>query len=168
MLDDGQGTPVGYIIGTASTADFAKRWTRDFVPSIDRSQVPMPAADETPLPRWESNQARKILRLIYHDQAELLMASYPELWDKWPAHLHIDIRDAWQRRGYGKKLIRVFSEKMKREGAQGVHLGMVATNEGAGQFYTRLGFSRFPHVLDDGKSGELGRLEGGIVWVSQL
>ena len=34
---------------------------------------------------------------------------------------------------------------------------MIASNHGAAQFYETCEFMRFPKVLDDGASGELGR-----------
>ena len=50
-----------------------------------------------------------------------------------------------------------FLEKLKTTNVYGVHLIMAGDNIGAEVFYRKLGFSRFPVVLDDGKSGELGK-----------
>lgn len=57
-------------------------------------------------------------------------------------------------------------EKLKTVNVKGVHLVMAGDNVGAGAFYRKLGFGRFPVVLDGGKSGELGKEAGnGDTWL---
>jgi GNAT superfamily N-acetyltransferase len=166
VLDSGTGEAVGYIIGTPSTADFAQRWPLEFLPTADVSKIPIPPKDSKPT--WKSDLPAKLLRLIYFDQTELLNGQWPKLWEEFPGHLHIDIKYRWTGQGYGQELIKVFVDHLKKEGARGVHLGMVATNDRASKFYERLEFNRFPEVLDEGKSGELGRTEGAIIRVKYL
>jgi hypothetical protein len=51
-------------------------------------------------------------------------------------------------------------KKLSMASVRGVHLIMAGDNIGAEVFYRKLGFDRFPLVLDEGKSGEYGK-EGG-------
>lgn len=166
MLDDGHGTAVGYIIGTSNTALFVKRWFNEYQPTLDKAVVPCPPADAQPA--WDSDRAGLMLKYLWHRPEELLHGEYQGLWERWPGHLHIDIRDEWQGRGLGRELMGVFLAKMREEGASGVHLGMAPHNEGAAKFYLRMRFERFPEVLDMGKSGEMGRTDNTVLWVMDL
>ena len=60
-----------------------------------------------------------------------------------------------------------FLEKLKQDGAEGVHLVMALGNKN-GMFYERVEFRRFPFVLDGGASGERGRHPEGIWLVKNL
>jgi GNAT superfamily N-acetyltransferase len=97
------------------------------------------------------------LRKYVHDPDQLLHVEWPELMDEYPGHLHVDILPPYQGVGMGRKLMEAFLDQMKQCGSNGIHLGMVSSNEGAEKFYRRMGFGRFPDVLDDGVSGEQGR-----------
>jgi hypothetical protein len=45
---------------------------------------------------------------------------------------------------------------------------MVSSNDDAGKFYDRTGFGVYPHVLDRGESGELGRSGNTIIRVKKF
>jgi GNAT superfamily N-acetyltransferase len=159
ILDDGTGTAVGYCIGTPNTAEFEKRWQTVFVPTLDRAALPPPKEGDFE-PTWEDNRPKLILKYLYDNQHGLLHGHYPKLWEGWPGHLHIDILPSHQRQGWGRKLIQTFLEGVKKEECKGVHLGMAGSNDKAEAFYRSLGFRRFPEVLDNGESGEMGRSPG--------
>ena len=152
VLDDGSGKAVGYIIGTSDTPSFASRWMTEFVPAIESNC--MPRAD-TP------GRAADFLNTIWNEPAKGLNGDKPGLWGSYPGQLHIDILDSHQRQGHGAALIQTFLDALRKEGCKGVHLGMVAANENAAKFYERLGFKRYPVVLDDGLSGEMGQTGTG-------
>lgn len=57
-----------------------------------------------------------------------------------------------------------FLNNLHQQGCKGIHLGMLATNEGAERFYYRVGFGRFPQIMDGGTSGEQGT-DGRVVYM---
>ncbi|KIJ70089.1 hypothetical protein HYDPIDRAFT_23232 [Hydnomerulius pinastri MD-312] len=65
-----------------------------------------------------------------------------------PAHLHIDILEAYQGKGWGKKLIGRAIAHLKEQGLEGVWLGMDPANKRAASFYQHLGFSTFEGAPD--------------------
>ncbi|KIJ20283.1 hypothetical protein PAXINDRAFT_67101 [Paxillus involutus ATCC 200175] len=60
-----------------------------------------------------------------------------------PAHLHIDILESHQRKGWGRRLIGTAIRHLKGKGLKGVWLGMDPRNKSAATFYERLGFHAF-------------------------
>lgn len=69
-----------------------------------------------------------------------------------PAHLHIDILESHQRKGWGKRLIGVAIRHLKEKGLNAVWLGMDPRNKAAALFYERLGF----HAFDGAPEAVLG------------
>lgn len=105
------------------------------------------------------------MRLNAHSPEEkLLEPPVEDLLKAYLGHLHINVRDEWQGQGLGVKLMDAFLNHVMQQGCKGVHLGMIATNEGAERFYLKVGFGRFPRVLDGGESGEEGR-KGNVVYM---
>lgn len=159
VLDDGQGTAVGYILGTSDTMDFCDKWTTQYLPSILPNLQELPALDANVAESKDRLILRcdDLLKLIRNDPHKLILGDLATQLNPWPGHFHIDILPSHQRQGYGKQLIDAFRSSAKAEGCTGAYLGMVASNEGAARFYEACGFYRLPHALDDGESGELGR-----------
>ncbi|KAF2195040.1 GCN5-related N-acetyltransferas-like protein [Zopfia rhizophila CBS 207.26] len=174
VLDNGSGQAVGYIIGAASTGDFVKKWRNEYIPTIDPEIIPKPPRQDNEKEEEKDGEGDKsgLLRYIsnsvYEPENELLHLSTPNLLERYPAHLHIDILPEHQRRGYGPKLINTFLEKVKAEGAAGVHLKMLIENVEAKRFYEKLGFRIFEEVMDGGDSGEVGRVGDAICMVKEL
>jgi GNAT superfamily N-acetyltransferase len=167
VLDSGTGiTAVGYIIGTPSTRDFVQRYRKEYIPTLDAEKFPRPKLDGEVRADSESELPRALLRTLYTPE-EMLHEDFPAFVEDYPAHLHIDLLPEYQRRGFGRLLMDSFCERLKRDGARGVHLVMGAENKN-GMFYERMGFGRWPVVLDGGWSGEVGRHEGGIWLVKKL
>jgi ribosomal protein S18 acetylase RimI-like enzyme len=120
VVDDGDGTAVGYILGTANTAEFV-RWYRDeWLPA---TVYPPSARDEE--------------MLALHRGPERMIV--PEL-AAYPAHLHIDVLPDWQGKGLGRDLMVAFLAGLAQAGVPAVHLGMLSSNVGARAFYDRVGF----------------------------
>ncbi|KAF8138450.1 hypothetical protein EV363DRAFT_528376 [Boletus edulis] len=69
-----------------------------------------------------------------------------------PAHLHIDILESHQRKGWGKRLIGTAIRHLKEKGLKAVWLGMDPRNKAAALFYERLGF----HMFDGAPQAVLG------------
>ncbi|MGW2635817.1 GNAT family N-acetyltransferase [Streptomyces sp. NPDC001348] len=143
VLDDGRGRPVGYVVGTADTQRFVENFRETWIPRV-ADRYPRPSAP----PRTPSEE---MVALLHRPERMLL----PEL-AAHPAHLHIDLLPAWQRRGYGRRLMDTLLNALHERGAPAVHLGMVTANTAARAFYDRLGFQEIP-VRDPGPLTYLGR-----------
>jgi ribosomal protein S18 acetylase RimI-like enzyme len=74
----------------------------------------------------------------------------PEIADRYPAHLHIDLLPSGQRRGLGRRLMNTYLDALRERGVPGVHLTMDPANTGARAFYDRLGFTELPHPAGEG------------------
>ncbi len=69
--------------------------------------------------------------------AYILHEKYKE---DYPAHLHIDLLPAYQRGGYGGKLVAALSEHLAAKGIKGVMLTTGTSNTTANNFYKKYGF----------------------------
>ena len=59
---------------------------------------------------------------------------------KYPAHLHIDILDDYQRQGLGSRLMDNLTSQLRKKGVAGVMLVVGAQNEKGRNFYKKYGF----------------------------
>ncbi|GHA11189.1 acetyltransferase [Streptomyces tauricus] len=143
VLDDGSGRAVGYVLGAADTERFVKNFRTTWIPRVAH-RYPEPTAE----PRAPSEE---MIRLLHTPERMIL----PDL-AAYPAHLHIDILPDWQRRGFGRGLMKTFLAALDDRGVPAVHLGMVSANVSARAFYDRLGFHEIP-VPDPGHLTYLGR-----------
>lgn len=143
VLDDGSGQAVGYVLGTADTARFARRYRDEWLPAT-AGRYPEPSGP--PVTGEDS-----MLWLHYHPERMVVpaLAAYP-------AHLHIDLLPQWQGRGWGRGLIGAFVAGLRAAGVPRVHLGMAKENVKARAFYDRLGFTEIP-VPDAATVTYLGR-----------
>lgn len=126
VLDD-RGSAVGYVIGTADTARFVRRYRREWLPTLGGRHPELAGGPASP------HDQR--LAELYHPERMLVgeLTAYP-------AHLHIDVLPDYQRGGYGRRLIETFLDAVWRAGAGGVHLAVASANTGAQEFYKRVGF----------------------------
>jgi GNAT superfamily N-acetyltransferase len=161
VLDNGSGLPVGYIIGTPSTTEFASRWEDVLIPIVDPKLVPK---DDQP---GETELVRGLKKELYGAGCSMLQ-KLPEVLERYPAHLHINLLPEFQGRGFGPQLMSAFLVKMREFGVTGVHLGMVRGNVGARRFYENLGWTLCDQVLDGGDSGEVGRDGDAICLLKDL
>lgn len=168
------GEVVGYILGTPSTAEYARQYRQllpDMLSKLAKIGVQPPpdyAAEGREAPTFDEDAAAHLLYEACHKTEESLNSEMPELWEKWPAHFHIDILPSHQRQGWGRKMIETMLTALRAEGAQGVHLGMEAHNSGAEKFYSAMGFERYPWPLDGGVSGENGKQDRTLYLVKTL
>jgi GNAT superfamily N-acetyltransferase len=165
VVDDGNGRAVGYIIGTADTENFVKKFREVFIPYMELEGLHPPASDDAY--GWNENLPNA-LRFIMHSPENLLHLEEPPLLRDYPAHLHVDILPGFQRRGLGRQLIETFSAAVKEDGASGLHLVMAQANVEAGDFYAHTGWRRYPKVLDGGSSGEEGVKDNATWMVKRL
>ena len=118
----------GYLLGTRDTAAFHLWCEREWFPVL-RERYPLPATGD------HSPDAQMIRR--FHDKyvGDPALAAYP-------AHLHIDLLPIAQGRGWGRRLMETFLDRLRMVHAPGVHLGVGKRNPGAIRFYERMGFHR--------------------------
>jgi ribosomal protein S18 acetylase RimI-like enzyme len=135
ILDDGTGQAVGYILGTANTPEFVRRYQAEWLPALgDRY-----AGDDDP-------RDEGLLKLLRWPERMLM----PEL-DPYPAHLHIDLMPQARGHGEGRALMISFLRGLHAAGVERVHLSMAPSNTGARAFYDRLGFTEIP--MPPGRGG---------------
>jgi len=67
----------------------------------------------------------------------------PEITNEYPAHLHINIGEEYQRAGLGSRLMSTLLQHMTAEGVKGVHLSTVSVNEKSRPFFEKWGFRLF-------------------------
>jgi ribosomal protein S18 acetylase RimI-like enzyme len=138
VVDDG-GRAVGYVVGTADTATFVKRYAAEWIPRLYGKYKIPPPPPRTP--------EQDMIHLHYWPERMIV----PGI-EGFPAHLHIDLLPGYQRQGFGRRLISAFAEAVP---APGVHVAMVTANVRARAFYDRLGFEVLP-VPDPGPLTYLG------------
>lgn len=126
VLDSGERA-VGYVLGTANTEAFVRRYREEWLPLL-AGRYPGPPTELV------TNDDR-LLDVFYHPERMLR----PET-AGYPAHLHIDILPPYQGAGNGRLLMEAFLDAAAGAGAEAVHLGVSLTNLRAQGFYRRLGF----------------------------
>jgi len=123
VAQDGQGV-CGYVIGTRDTAAFEERLEREWWPQL-RARYPKPAKSPTPTPD------ERMQRLIHKPDR-----TPRRIWERYPAHLHIDLLPRLQGQGFGRRMIGHWREAV----GMPVHLGVGLRNERAVRFYRACGF----------------------------
>jgi ribosomal protein S18 acetylase RimI-like enzyme len=136
--DDGDDGAVGYIIGTRNTAMFVRRFRAEWLPLV---------ADRYPADGADPGTPDVGMRRLLHAPERMLV---PGL-EGYPAHLHINLLPAYQRRGHGRALVDTFVAALRRSGIEALHLGMAPANRGAAAFYKRLGM----HVIEGASGGSV-------------
>ncbi|MCI3221261.1 N-acetyltransferase [Streptomyces sp. NP-1717] len=128
VLDDGEGRPVGYVLGVADTGRFVTAFREKWLPAVGgRYPAPEGAGERTP---------SEVMAGLLHDPERMVLAELAA----YPAHLHIDLLPAWQGRGHGRSLIHTLLDALRAKGVEAVHLSMLTANTGARAFYDRVGF----------------------------
>jgi ribosomal protein S18 acetylase RimI-like enzyme len=144
VVDNGSRA-VGYIVGTADTALFVRRYRAAWLPRLTYRYPPRSGTAGTP--------TGEMIRLMHWPERMIR----PELADH-PAHLHIDLLPDYQRVGLGRALMERFLHALAVRGVPAVHLSMATANVRARAFYDRLGFERLDVADDaDGVVTYLGR-----------
>jgi GNAT superfamily N-acetyltransferase len=126
VVDDGAGHTVGYVLGTADTARFVRRYRAEWIPAVEG--------------RYGDDPRDRGMLALHHEPERMIV---PEL-AAYPAHLHIDLLPAWQGKGFGRGLITAFLGGLRAASVARVHLGMEPANTAARAFYDRLGFTEIP------------------------
>lgn len=140
MADDTTNEVVGYIVGSKDTRAYenyaAEHWWPALVDKYPPSLAKKPA---------DERYMKLFANMHTAPDANIAFAA---------AHLHIDILEAYQGRGWGRKLITTAIEYLRGENVEGggVWLGMDPRNVKARAFYERLGFKRIEEA-DENQMG---------------
>lgn len=91
---------------------------------------------------FKSDELRQIRKLGFHFYLFALgdLIIQKPFVKKYPAHLHIDILEEYQRMGLGHKLMDALTSNLKRKNVPGVMLIVAAKNEKGVNFYKKYGF----------------------------
>lgn len=134
-LEDDLG-PCGYVLGTADTQDFYRRFVRTWLPSLLASLGPAPAKP--------SDEDERLLAELHAPTLTV-----PRDLEAYPAHLHIDLLPRAQGRGHGRRMMATLLAALVERGAPGVHLGVSPRNERAQGFYRSLAFTVVDAAVPD-------------------
>ncbi len=148
-LEDDVG-PCGYVLGTADSERFYRRFEEAWLPPLRAALGPPPALGAASVDTDSEDE-----RLL----AELFAPSItlPRDLDAYPAHLHIDLLPRAQGRGHGRRMMATLLEALVARGAPGVHAGVSPRNERALGFYRALGFEHVASEPDDPDTLLMGR-----------
>lgn len=137
------GDVIGYVVAVADTRAFVDWYRREWAPGF-RRRHPRPGVMRRAFRYDEAD-------LVRHggDPDRLLAALTADELTAYPAHLHIDLLPAGQRRGLGRRLLDTLRTELAARGVPGVHLGMDPANTGARAFYDRYGFRELPSHRPD-------------------
>ncbi len=128
ILEDKQGI-CGYAFGSLDSKKFYDRYEQEWRPRLC-AQFPMPQGDPA---KW--TRAQTVYSWYHHPDYTM-----PEPYDEYPSHLHIDLLERAQGRGFGRRMMEMVMEQLRQRGSPGAHLGVSMMNPLAHGFYLRLGF----------------------------
>ena len=128
ILEDEHGI-CGYAFGCVDSKTFYARYESEWRPELCAS-FPMPQGDPA---TWSRAQT---VHAWYHEPDYYC----PEPYEAYPSHMHIDLLDRAQGRGFGRRMMAEGMDRLRRLGSPGVHLGVSVRNEPAQAFYRKLGF----------------------------
>ena len=111
-------TPVGYILCSKDYQAYQARFRKSYLPLI---------------------QARSILRAALALMDLRIAGRYA---GQYPAHMHIDILDAYQRMGIGHQLVNTLTASLAGQTTRGLMLSVGSTNKKGVNFYKKYGFQR--------------------------
>ncbi|WP_214411136.1 GNAT family N-acetyltransferase [Sphaerisporangium fuscum] len=122
---------VGYVVATADTVGFEAWLEDDWWPRL-REQYPRELAADP------GDGTQDHLRVAHlHDSRP----ASDELYERYPAHLHIDILPRGQGAGLGRGLMGTLIAALRSRRVRGLHLGVGSGNPGAHAFYLACGFT---------------------------
>jgi ribosomal protein S18 acetylase RimI-like enzyme len=140
ILEDDDGI-CGYALGAFDSKAFFARYEKAWRPDLC-ARFPMPSGDPA---TWTRSQ---MVHSWYHSPDYTM----PEPYAEYPSHLHIDLLDRAQGRGFGRRMMEMVMDKLRQRGSPGAHLGVSMLNTSAFGFYQKLGFRELLRV-GEGKDG---------------
>ena len=115
----------GYIVGTSNSLAFSKWFNEYWLVKLRLEYFNSKSI---------SDVEKNLLNMLNKDVVP------SEYFEKYPAHLHINVIKNMQGKKIGKKLINTLLQKLTDDNIKGVHLGVDINNSKAIGFYNHLGF----------------------------
>ncbi len=140
ILEDGAGI-CGYAFAAFESKRFFQRYDTEWRPDLC-ARFPAPQGDPA---GWTRAQ---MVHSWYHHPDYFC----PEPYAEYPSHMHIDLLDRAQGRGYGRAMMELAMKLLIERGSPGAHLGVSVVNTRAFGFYQRLGFYELVRV-GEGRDG---------------
>lgn len=137
ILEDDEGI-CGYAFGSFDSKQFYARYETEWRPRLCE-RFPKPKGDPANWTRVQQAHS------WYHEPDYYC----PEPYEAYPSHLHIDLLDRAQGRGFGREMMERVIALLKDRGSPGAHLGVSVLNRRAVGFYERLGFQELVQVGSD-------------------
>ena len=134
ILEDDEGI-CGYALGSLESRTFFDRYEREWRPKLC-AQFRDPEGDPS---TWTRSQ---LVHSWYHHPDY----TCPEPYAEYPSHLHIDLLDRAQGRGFGRTMLNQVMDRLRLRGSPGAHLGVSLMNVPAQGFYLKLGFQELLRV----------------------
>jgi ribosomal protein S18 acetylase RimI-like enzyme len=134
ILEDEQGI-CGYALAALDSHRFFDRYEREWRPDLC-ARYPRPTGDPSGWTRVQQVYA-------WYHQPDYFC---PEPYDQYPSHLHIDLLDRAQGRGFGRRMMEDVMSRLRERGSPGGHLGVFQANTRAMGFYQALGFQELVRV----------------------
>ena len=134
MLEDANGV-CGYAFGAFDSRAFYARYESAWRPQLC-ARHPMPQGDPA---SW--TRAQTVHSWYHHPDYYC-----PEPYEAYPSHMHIDLLERAQGRGFGRQMMTRIMDTLRRRGSPGVHLGVSVRNDPALGFYRRIGFTELIRV----------------------
>ncbi len=131
VFDGKKRKTVGYVIGTADTSGYLKRFKKDM-----KNRIKFRVCCYT---SWRYPRTLKTFIKIMKSSGE--NGDYADGFSiEYPAHFHMNLLPGYQGRGLGSKLLNRFEEKMRKDGIRGINIGTTSLNEKALPFYKKHGY----------------------------
>ena len=134
ILEDKQGI-CGYALGAFDSRAFFARYEAEWRHDLC-ARFPEPQGDPS---HW--TRAQQVHSWYHHPDY-----FWPEPYEAYPSHLHIDLLERARGRGIGRRMLEQVMDKLRRLGSPGAHLGVSTLNTPAFGFYQRLGFRELIRV----------------------
>ena len=134
ILEDENGV-CGYAFGAFDSRRFYARYESEWRPRLC-AHYPMPQGDSSSWTRAET------VHSWYHHPDYYC----PEPYGSYPSHMHIDLLERAQGRGFGRRMMEQIMDRLRRRGSPGVHLGVSVRNDPALGFYRKIGFTELVRV----------------------
>ena len=135
ILDGGGKGVCGYAMGCRDTRDLFQQYETQLRPALVK-RFPAPTGDPG---SWD--RVQETYYLYHYPDYQT-----PEPYEQYPAHMHIDLLPEAQGGGWGRRLMTLMLDRLRKTGVPGVHLGMSGVNERAYGFYRHLGFQELARV----------------------
>jgi ribosomal protein S18 acetylase RimI-like enzyme len=132
VAEDARGVG-GYVVAALDTLDFERRLELSWWPAMREFYPDAQPGDEMSL--WE--------RYARHDIHHHFGVS-PDVTERYPSHLHINLLPRMQRHGTGRRLISELVTALREHGSRGLHLLVGDSNPRAIGFYRHVGFTEVP------------------------